>query len=499
MLRKLRESLTLVLLALLPFHALLVTMGTRIIRGQGHAPMTVLALWKDGLLGVILVMAVLEMMMRERKLKVQNAKWEMDAIDGLIAGLFILGIVVSALNGVPRGEFLLGAKYDLVPLVAFLILRRVEWSAWFRSLLLKVIIAVGAVVSVLGLVSFFLPIKFFVWLGYADLHSLYDPSGPLAPFHQIGESWVRRVQATMSGPNQLGVWLLLPLGVFLVSVLSDARIRGIQGNQRNRGDVGYLSLRFLRMHRFLWFLFFAIALFLTFSRAAWIAAFVMVMVTLARILPKWTFKKAFVGILGIIGILGLTVTLLFPSVFFRLSSSRGHLTRPLQAMGVMVRHPLGQGLGSAGPATNRNREPCIFLRPQDDPSWAKAQPQLCVFRGETQVQPLDHQCNCPFLPENWYLQVGVELGVVGFTLFAALIVLVLRQLEMQNAKCKMQEFSASDRHFPFCISNVAFLFFLGVSIAALFLHAWEDAAVAYAAWVLAAVALGVGETGETHR
>ncbi|MEK7218832.1 MAG: hypothetical protein AAB728_05205 [Patescibacteria group bacterium] len=515
MLQKLRESLTLVVLALLPFHALLVTAGTRLLQGPGHAPMAALALWKEGVLGVILVLAVLEFVVQwiRRRRVVCHPSTELGMtrphlLDWLIVSLIVLGIVVSVFNGVPRGEFLLGAKYDLVPLVAFLILRRVEWSAWFRALLLKTVIAVGSVVALLGVASLFLPIRFFTFLGYADLHSLYDPAGPLAPFHQIGESWVRRVQSTMSGPNQLGVWLLLPLGVCLVSVLSDARILGIQGNQRNRGNVGNLSLRFLRMHRFLWFLLIAIALLLTFSRAAWIGAFVMAVVTLARILPKRIFKKAFVGILGTLGILGVTVTLLFPSVFFRLSSSRGHLTRPLQAMGVMVRHPLGQGLGSAGPATNRNREPCVFLRPQDDPSWAKSQPQLCVFLGATQVQPSDHACNCPFLPENWYLQIGVELGVLGFALFIALAFIILQSLgafSFQLSAARNAVLTAGRPFGPAGLSSIpslgaegrasnglpltALFFFLGVSIAALFLHAWEDAAVAYSGWVLAAVAL----------
>jgi hypothetical protein len=36
-----------------------------------------------------------------------------------------------------------------------------------------------------------------------------------------------------------------------------------------------------------------------------------------------------------------------------------------------------------------------------------------------------------------------------------------------------------------------FLAFLGISIAGLFLHSWEDAAIAYALWLLIAAALPV--------
>jgi uncharacterized membrane protein YgaE (UPF0421/DUF939 family) len=41
----------------------------------------------------------------------------------------------------------------------------------------------------------------------------------------------------------------------------------------------------------------------------------------------------------------------------------------------------------------------------------------------------------------------------------------------------------------FFIHHSSFLIFLGISIAALFLHAWEDSAVAYTVWILLAVVL----------
>ena len=220
------------------------------------------------------------------------------------------------------------------------------------------------------------------------------------------------------------------------------------------------------------------ALFLTFSRAAWIAAFVMAMVTLCRSVPRRLLKRVAVGAVLIVVAIAVTASLLFPSVFFRLSSSRGHLTRPLQAIGHMVDHPFGEGLGAAGPASNRVSETCVFLRPQDDPSWAKTTPRLCVFLGQTQVQPADHVCRCPFLPENWYLQIGVEMGVVGCVLFLVLVVLILRILARELGNSGTRE-----------LGTVAFLAFLGISIAALFLHAWEDSAVAYTLWLLAATQL----------
>ena len=61
------------------------------------------------------------------------------------------------------------------------------------------------------------------------------------------------------------------------------------------------------------------------------------------------------------------------------------------------------------------------------------------------------------------VEMGVEMGVLGLALFAMLVIVILRRLGKS----------------PF-----VFLVFLGISIAALFLHAWEDSAVAYTVWVL---------------
>jgi hypothetical protein len=144
------------------------------------------------------------------------------------------------------------------------------------------------------------------------------------------------------------------------------------------------------------------------------------------------------------------------------------------AMENIVRHPLGLGLGSAGPASNRTSDACVFLSADGDASWAEGHPELCVFLGETQVLPLDRVCTCPFLTENWYLQIGVEMGIAGFLLFFLLIICIL--LQLARKKNVLLHYST-------------FFAFLGVSIAALFLHAWEDSAVAYTLWILTAASL----------
>jgi len=144
-----------------------------------------------------------------------------------------------------------------------------------------------------------------------------------------------------------------------------------------------------------------------------------------------------------------------------------------------MENPLGLGLGAAGPASNRVSDACVYLPEDGDASWAVAHPELCVFLGEQQVQP-EVPCTCPMLPENWYLQIGVELGIIGLALFIVFTLLVILRLRRNTTPLGVGVFAS----------------FVGVSVAALFLHAWESSAVAYTLWVLAAAVLSVSEVRE---
>ena len=441
--QKIREGCTLTLIALLPFHALLVTVGTKMLAGANNAPLTLLAVWKEGLLALILLLGCVEVVRRKRI--------SLDVLDWLIIILVLVSLVLGFLQGQLLSHgFLYGMKYDFIPLLAFFVLRRVAWSPWCLHLIPRVLIGVGVIVSFFGLLTLYLPQEFFSFLGYSDLHSLYQPDAPLAAFQKIGGTDLRRLQSTMSGPNQLGVWLLLPLSILLT--------------QKKKYGCIVITL----------------AILLTFSRSAWIAAFVIGIVYLFSVLPRAQFLRMGGG-LAVLFVVGMVVgTLVAPEVVARFPSTKEHFKRPLEAMAIMEHHPFGLGLGSAGPASNHKSETCVYIAANEDVSWAEERPNLCVFAGERQVQPLTRTCQCPLLPENWYLQIGVELGIIGFLLYLLLIGFVMRALHTK----------VCHTNYIHCIENViqtsVLLSFIGIAIASLFLHAWEDAAVAYTLWILIA-------------
>jgi hypothetical protein len=166
----------------------------------------------------------------------------------------------------------------------------------------------------------------------------------------------------------------------------------------------------------------------------------------------------------------------------------------MEAISIMSDHPFGLGLGTAGPASNRGTDTCVHLLPQDDPAWAKPISNLCVFLGTVQVQPTDRACNCPLLTENWYLQWGVEMGWVGLLLslvLAGIVFVRLKRLATSDERlASLSSPTLPATRYPLPISPFQlfafsiFLVFLGLSVAALFLHAWEDAAVAYTVWII---------------
>lgn len=445
MISRVRESLTLVLLFALPFHAFLVTVFTKIIAGPGHAPLTVLALWKEAVLGVILVIALIEIAKRVQSTGLQSTELRLDRIDSVIAFLFILSILVSILGHGDPMLYAYGFKYVFVALGAFVILRRVTWSAHFASKALYLILLAAAIIAGYGLLTLILPMSFFTFLGYSDLHSLYLPDAPLPAFHQIGGTMLRRMQSTMSGPNQLGLYLLLPWICGFSYWLKRPSLRNA-------------SLPFV----------FGFAIIFTFSRTAWIAA---AFITIVYLIMQKRWRES-MGALSLMVVTGLIVAYFFPSVILRFASSEDHLSRPLEAVQRMIEHPLGEGLGAAGPASNRVSDACVHLEEGSDASWAADRTDLCVFVNDEQIQPVDRACTCPFLPENWYLQLGVEMGWLGMGAFLLLVSLVTHALIKKRDQ-----------------SQILLFAFLGVAMAGLFLHSFEDGAVAYTLWLLLAVSL----------
>ncbi len=437
--QKIRENLALILLALLPLHALLITVGTKLIAGPNQAPLTVLALWKEVLLLLIFGLCFLEW--------IQKPHWKLSKKISWCSGLFItLALLVSGWQLLSNDTYsikhiIFGAKYSLLPIIILLACSQVQWSQQFFKKTLPIFVHVGFFIASYGIISYLLPPSWFAWLGYNELHSVYEASGPLAPFQQLGGMDLRRLQSTLSGPNQAGLWLLIPWTITLLGVFKNFKLKPI-----------------------LLFGLFDIALFLTFSRSAWVAAFVIFLILLWQHRNQYypVIQKLLKKILWAAGITSVCVVLI--ASVLRPDSTRDHIQKPMAAIAEIIRYPLGQGLGAAGPASNRVNDTCLTFNAGADVTWAQAHPDLCIFVNNKQVQP-EAACSCPNLPENWYLQMGIEFGLLGFVLWILLLWFILKE--------------------RFKIWFIS-LPFLGVCIASMFLHSWESSAVMITMWLLIA-------------
>lgn len=106
----------------------------------------------------------------------------------------------------------------------------------------------------------------------------------------------------------------------------------------------------------------------------------------------------------------------------------------------VVRQPLGQGPGSAGPASFRN-----------------------------EVSP-------PRIAENYYLQIGQEVGIVGLAVFLLILVLVARNL-LQRRR--------------YVLAQILLASLAGLTVVNVLSHAWTDDTISLLWWGFAGAVMAL--------
>jgi hypothetical protein len=199
------------------------------------------------------------------------------------------------------------------------------------------------------------------------------------------------------------------------------------------------------------FLLALLALIPTYSRSAWLGALAAAVVLLFANLPR----RFYLAAAGILTLLALAVSMYLPTALLKYprlqyyllhASTSGHEARGsdaerLRALAAGWReslaHPLGKGLGTAGPASHFSREPIV--------------------------------------PENYYLQLAIEIGWAGALLFLGICALLLQKLWRLRAQ-------------PLAAGLLAAM--VGISVVNLFLHGWADSSAALVWWTSAGLTAG---------
>ncbi len=299
----------------------------------------------------------------------------------------------------------------------------------FRSIR-RLVIGVSSLVALLAVLQYWLPADTLSHLGYSL------DRGVRSDFFIDDNPGFPRVMSTLRDPNSLGAYLLVPLALLTGMV---ARLREIKTTWRRWLAVGILALHLM-------------ALYLTFSRSAWVAAFVAVGVTL-----WWQFSSQFVRILRKWWPVGVAVIVLLVAAGYwqrnnqvidgilthstaaqlgDIDSNEYHWMYVTRGIAGIVDKPLGHGPGTAGLASIQNPHGGL-------------------------------------LTENYYVQIGYEIGVMGLMLFIAANVWVYLHIVRRHDQWKA----------------VLLATFWSYVLMNMLLHTWSNEAVAAQWWLLAGIAL----------
>jgi hypothetical protein len=414
------------ILALMPFHAFLTVWAST---SLGHYAL--LRIWKEIL--IILLLPCIGYLLYRNKWLWKEAKqaW-LFRLFALYIGLHILlGVIALMKNQVNSTALVDGLILNLRLVVFFF----VTWvltsiSPWLRVHARSLLLIPAVIVVVFGLLqAFALPAGFLGHFGYS--------SATIAAYQTVNHDMhFVRVQSTLRGSDPLGAYL-----VVIISVLAVLLAGHIVREKWQRYALMASLVASL------------VVLYFTYSRSAYIGTVLSLGVIGWCALRSRRAKRILVisglcvCLVGCVSVLALRHNSRFESTFFHTdqhslalhSSNQAHASALEGGIHDVIHEPLGRGPGTAGPASVHNDQPARIA-------------------------------------ENYYLQIGQEVGWLGLFLFLAINVLVTRQLwERRDDWLALALLSS----------------LVGISFVNLLSHAWADDTLSLVWWGMAGVALAV--------
>lgn len=424
-----------VIIVLVPFHAFLTVWLSSIL---GHY--TALRLWKEVLLAIVLILAVW-LVMRSRPLRrsawnYRPTRWLIIAIGAYVILHIVLGIVALTQGEVTEKAlgyaFISNLRYPLF-LIACLVIgfanRTFVQAHWQKLLLWPAAIVVG-----FGLLQILvLPVDWLKHVGYGP--------GTIEPYIAVDQKVeFARAQSTLRGPNPLGAYLLLVLVALAAMYMT---------YKKKLGEITIGILLGLTV------------LYSTYSRSAWLGL-VVALAVLAWLLTK-SEKARKIMLVGVAGLVIVGAAMVYvlrdndyaQNVLFHtdetsqsaMSSNEGRANAILDGVDDIANEPLGRGPGTAGPASVYN----------DD-----------------QVRNA----------ENYFIQIGQEVGVLGLGLFVVLCGLTGFMLWRLGNNV---------------LAVVLLAGLAGLTLINVLSHAWADDTISYLWWGLTGLAIGAALTNNKQR
>jgi len=418
---RLANVLVAILMAVVPFHAFLTVWASTLV---GH--FTLLRLWDEALL-LILSCLVGALLVRDKALRATFFNSRLTRLVGLYALVMLLLGVIS----LSKGE--VGVKataYSFVINLRFLVWLLAVWvvalhSDWLLRHWRRIVFVPLAVTVAFGLLQFFvLPHNFLKHFGYNDTVSY------VATVTLNQDSSTIRVQSFLRGANPFGAYLMALLPLVLVCV------------GRWRRSWRYWLLAGAS----------AAALFLTFSRSAWLGTAVALVLlgwfVLARYRRVYLYVLAALvavtmgGLFLLRGSGGVQNALLHKSQHSTASvtSNQGHESALRSSLRDLTTQPFGDGPGTAG-------QPGVYNTGHPSRNT-----------------------------ESYWLEIALEMGWPGLLLFGTIVGVVGYELF---------------RRFEYRLAVGLFVTLCGLVVVNFFAYGWTDDTLAYVWWGLVGVSLGL--------
>jgi hypothetical protein len=409
----------LIILALLPFHALLTVWLSGLV---GHY--ILLRLWKEILL-VALCSGAAFILARDRKLRLLFYSSVLIKLAGLY---FLINVLWGAVAYSLHKVTLKALGYGLVINLRFLIFFAAVYIFAAKSPLLKmmwakIILIPAAAVMVFGLLQrLVLPYDFLKHFGYS-VNTIY-------PYETINHNiHYPRVMSSLRGANPLGAYLILILTIITSFFIRAKKQRWLWASF---GVIGTLVLVF------------------TYSRSAWIGMLISLLALVWVGLKSEQLKKVLLAasfvilMIVLVAVWSLRHDAAFENIIFhtqtnsaiKTTSDQGHAAGFKNGVHDVLHEPLGEGPGTAGPAS--------------------------VYNNKARIA------------ENYYLQIGQELGWAGLLVFLAINALIVLELWKRRDQQLAQILLAS---------------LIGITFVNLLSHAWTDDTLCYLWWGLAGICM----------
>lgn len=440
--KKIYKYLALILVILLPLHALLVTtlkckiwINTNIIR-----------FWKEIILIFLFIVSFFRVWFIYKwnfsKLYKNNyLLWTITSFAFVSLAFIFLPFFQ------PKLASFLGFKYDVFFLIAFVIWLYLPSIKNNFNLILKSIFIISGLILVI-----FLPWYLF-WnisllstiFGYSSEVSTYKANQCISFAQNV--NWHHRFQGTFSGPIRWSVFLTSFYFIFLWFIL----------NIKEKINNSPINL-FYKENKNKYYLFIIIpsifvitSIFYSYSKTTILGLFFWISL-FSYLIYKIKFQKKisikFLLISWWIWFLAITSLLILKkNLFLHLGSVINRLDNLKTSVSMFLWNPFGYWLWIAGPA-----------------SWTG---HSIESAGSWQVAVISTEYTHKFLPENWFVQILLEQWIIGLALFSAIIIIILLKL-YKIAKTRKDFISI------WILTAFSTLVFM-----ANFTHAFEESATSY--------------------